>query len=93
MLNTEKKKQLVEHGTRLLKAFHDANDRNPNGLESASWRGRFAEFRSTIGIVAGPGAASEVLEILREENGIPHVGPVMDDGTIYGMDLEANPHL
>jgi hypothetical protein len=30
MLDTEKKRQLVEHGTRLLKAFHDANDRNPS---------------------------------------------------------------
>jgi hypothetical protein len=84
------RKRLIEHGRMLLENFHAANDNNPNGLESASWRGRVAEFRGTIEVAFGSHAVREVLEILREENGIPHCGPVANDGTIYGMDSEAS---
>ena len=84
------KKRLVEHGRMLLGRFHEADEKNPNGLESASWRGRVAEFRGTIEVIYGSSAVSEVLEILREETGIPHCGPVADDGSIYGFDSEAH---
>ena len=90
MLDNITKKRLVEHGRTLLDRFHESYENNPDGLESASWRGRVAEFRGTIEVIFGPSAVSEVLEILREEKGIPHCGPVANDGTIYGMDSEAN---
>jgi hypothetical protein len=87
------KKQLVEHGTRLLERFHAAEEKQPRGFESISFRGQLCGFRGTIEVILGGQATREILEILREKNGIPHCGPVADDGKIYGMDSEAHMDL
>jgi hypothetical protein len=90
MLDATRKQRVVEHGKFLLERFHAANEKNPDGLEAASWRGRLGGFRAAIDILEGRRATSELMEILRQHAPIPHVGPVYDDGSIVGTDMEAH---
>jgi hypothetical protein len=91
VLDAATRRQVVEEVTRLLKAFHEAEEKKEGGFESMSWRGQLAGIRHVLGIIVGRKATSEILEGVREETGLgfPHVGPVADDGTIYGFDSEA----
>jgi len=83
ILDDAAKKRLVESGTLFLKAFHDANDNDPNGLESASRRGHLGGFRAAIKAIGGERGLAEIMDTIENRTGlwIPHKGPVHDDGT------------
>jgi len=93
VLDAVTKRQVVEELTRLLKAFHEAEERKEGGFESVSRRGHLGGFRWALEIIVGRNATGEILEAVREETELPfpHVGPVADDGTISGFDSEAAP--
>jgi hypothetical protein len=94
-LDAPAKQRVVERLAWTLKTFHEAEERNAGGFESISWRGQLGGFRHALGTIIGSRATSEVLEIVRQQTklGFPHVGPVMDNGDILGMDSEAQPGL
>jgi|ERR1700693_1162921 len=91
VLDASTRRQVVDELTRLLKAFHEAEEKNEGGFASVSRRGHLGGFRWALEIIIGRHATSEILEAVREGSQLPfpHVGPVADDGTISGMDSEA----
>jgi hypothetical protein len=52
-LDSSLKGHIVDELSRLLRAFHEANERNPNGLECVSWRGQLGGFRHGIRLALG----------------------------------------
>lgn len=94
-LDSSLRDHIVNELSRLLRAFHEANERNPNGFESVSWRGQLGGFRHGIRLAFGDRMASEILEAVRDKTklGFPHIGPVLDNGDIQGFDSEAQPGL
>jgi len=86
------KGRLIEEMERLLKAFHEAEGRNPRGFESVSCRGQLAGVRRSLGIIVGQKNTTEVLQDVRQrlKLGIPPVGPVTDEGQIHGWDSDAD---
>jgi hypothetical protein len=90
-LDSSLKSHIVDELSRLLQAFHEVNERNPNGLECVSWRGQLGGFRHGILLALGSKTASDILEAVRKNTklGFPHIGPVQDNGDILGMDSEA----
>ncbi len=90
-LDSSLKGHIEDELSRLLKVFHEANDKNPNGFECVSWRGQLGGFRHGIRLALGDKAASEILEAVRDKTrlGFPHIGPVYDSGEILGVDSEA----
>lgn len=95
VLDAATKQRVIERLAWSLRAFHDAEEKMQGGYESVSWRGQLGGFRHALGIVVGPGATSEILHSVRCLTGLgfPHVGPVTDNGDIFGMDSEAAPGL
>lgn len=91
-LGSDTKKKLVDQGSFLLKQFHNANNDKSSGFESVSYRGQLAGLRFTLEATFGKKAASEVLQAIRETTQLefPHIGPVNNDGTIHGVDPEAD---
>jgi hypothetical protein len=89
------RQRAIDGLTRALQAFHEAERKNPGGRESVSWRGQLGGFRHALGTIFGDRAASSILEAVRRKTnlGFPHIGPVMDNGDILGMDSEAQPGL
>lgn len=94
-LDSSLRDHIVDELSRLLKAFHEANERNPNGFECVSWRGQLGGFRHGVRLAPGKRTAEEILDAVRAKTklGFPHTGPVQDDGTILGFDPEAAPGL
>ena len=90
-IDSSLKIHIIEELSRLLRAFHEARERNPNGSECVSWRGQVGGFRHGIRLALGSKTASDLLEAVRENTklGFPHVGPVQDNGEILGVDSEA----
>jgi hypothetical protein len=91
-LDSETKKKLVDQGSFLLKQFHNANNEKSSGFESVSHRGQLAGFRFTMEAAFGKNATAEVLQGIRDNTKLefPHIGPVNNDGTIHGVDPEAD---
>lgn len=91
-LDSSLRGRIVEELSRLLRAFHEANEKNPNGFYCVSWRGQLGGFRNGIRLALGDKTSSEILEAVRQETklGFPHIGPVQDDGEILGFDSEAD---
>lgn len=94
-LDADTRTRVVEELLRLLTVFHEAENRNAGGLESVSRRGQLGGFRGALEIIVGRDGTSKILASVRSKTGlgIPHVGPVQDDGKILGMDSEANLNL
>lgn len=94
-LDAATKKRIVEQLAFTLQAFHEAYKKNEYGHESVSYRGRLGGIRAALTDIIGAGATSKLLEVVRKQTGLPfpHVGPVMDNGDILGMDSEAAPRL
>jgi hypothetical protein len=95
VLDATTRRRVVECLARSLKTFHEAEKKKNGGFESVSWRGQLGGFRRALDIIVGPKATSEILEVARQQTGLgfPHVGPVTDDGDIFGIDPEAAPAL
>jgi len=83
--------QVIESLDRTLKAFHEAEQKNPGGPESISYRGQLGGYRAALTDIFGRKETSELLATVRTETKLhfPHMGPVCDDGSIYGIDSEA----
>ena len=55
----------------LLKAYHDARDKDPEGRDTEFWRGNIAGFRTGIEAFYGnPQAVETVLDHLRQITGL-----------------------
>ena len=91
MLESATKQRVIENLSRTLKLFHEAEAKNEGGSESISWRGQLGGFRGALETIFGRKESAEILEAVREETELqfPHMGPVCDDGNIYGIDSEA----
>jgi hypothetical protein len=94
-LDGDTRRRAIDWLARTLKAFHEAEQRKEGGYEAISWRGQLGGFRHALGIIVGQVTTSEILEAVRQQTklGFPHVGPVMDNGDILGIDSEAQPGL
>jgi len=92
ILDAATKRRVIEEVTRMLKSFHEAEEKNEGGFESISRRGQLGGFRHALGLIIGRKATAEILATVRDATdlGFPHVGPVSDDGAIYGFDSEAS---
>jgi hypothetical protein len=90
-LNAAAKRRVIEQLTNLVKEFHEAENRNEGGFESVSRRGELGGYRWALVEILGERPTSDILDAVREETGLnfPHCGPVYDDGSIRGMDSEA----
>jgi hypothetical protein len=95
VLDPTAKKRVVERLAWTLKTFHEAEGKKNGGYGSVSWRGQLGGFRHALDLIVGSKATSEILEVVRQQTGLgfPHVGPVTDEGDIFGMDSEASPGL
>jgi hypothetical protein len=94
-LDSATKHRVVEQLIFLLKAFHEAEEKNEGGFESVSRRGQLGGFRHALETLLGRSVTHEILDAVRSQTqlGFPHVGPVQDDGSILGFDSEAAPGL
>lgn len=90
--DTATKERLLESGELFLRTFHEEHTRDPLSSQANYWRGRLAGLRTAIEAIGGRQVLSEILQLLRDKTslGIPHVGPVGHDGTIYSIDPEAD---
>jgi hypothetical protein len=95
VLDAATKRRVVERLAWTLKTFHEAEQKKEGGYESVSWRGQLGGFRHALDIIVGSKATSDILEVVRQQTklGFPHVGPVTDDGDIFGIDSEATKGL
>ncbi len=95
VLDAATKRKVIERLAWTLKTFHEAEEKKAGGLESVSWRGQLGGFRHALDNIVGQRATAEILEAVRKQTnlGFPHVGPVTDNGDIFGMDSEAQPGL
>src|SRR5713226_5100932 len=81
----QKKRDLLEHGKRVLESFHTSYEEDPVGTETEFRRGQFINWRYMLGIMFGERVAEEMILQVREMTrlSIPPAGPLAEDGQGY----------
>jgi hypothetical protein len=85
--NERQLKAIAESGETLLKAFHDAYERDPVGAETENRRGQFTCWKRMLLMLYKESAAEKIILAASERTGlsIPPGGPLAPDGDGYLM--------